>query len=163
MEYTLELNFFNFHCPNIEYFELPFKKKTKITPNGIEIVTVPKEYFEYGEHKKYTIISLLDKNSQIINQSCFFLYKGNTVAYVETFGRNRSYELIFENIENIEIKIGEKKFDKLDSLGTLNRKRLTLINYNSANIEINKDIKNFVDIIDNNIDNSDKSPKKKKR
>ena len=159
MEYTLELNFFNFHCQNIEYFKLPFMEKTKIPPNGIEIVTVPREYFKYGEHKKYTIFSLLDKDSQIINQSCFFLYKGNTIAYVETFGNNRSYELIFENKENIEIKIGGKKFDKLDSLGTLNRKRLTLINYGSTNVEINKKMENFLDIIDNNFDNSDKSQK----
>ena len=76
MEYTLELNFFNFHCPNIEYFKLPFMEKTKIKHNDIEIVIVPREYFKYGEHKKYTIISLLDNDSQIINQSCFFYIKG---------------------------------------------------------------------------------------
>ena len=143
----------------------PLRKKSKIT-NDIDTVPIPKNYFKYGEYKKYTTICLFDKNSKIINKSCFYLYNGNNTAYIETDGKSRSYELIFKNIENIEnweIKIEKKKFDKLDSLKTHNRKRLTLINYHSDSFYINGKILDLPKIIEDNIEAKDKSENKDKK
>ena len=152
-ELSLELNFFYISKPVIEFYEfLPLMKKSKIMHNKSEVIYIPKDYFKYGEHKKYSIISFYDKDSNLINKSSFFLYNGKNIAYVETSGKSKTYELIFVNFKEHEIKCSDKIFDKLDTIETLNRKRLTLINYNPSSISIDNKLIDLDQIIENNFD-----------
>ena len=149
---TLEINFYSFYEPNIIYYKLPFTNKTKIEQNNKVIITIPLEYFEYGKDKKFTNIKLLDKDSKEINNTNFFLYYGENISYVNTYETGSNFELIFFNFDELSIAFNNIKFDRLDTFGNKDRKRLTLINYIYSTININNESVKLYDVISENYD-----------
>ena len=79
-------------------------------------------------------------------------YKGKNYAYIfREDKKGSSAEIIFKDLkEEIEIKRRNYIFNKLDSMDTLNRKRLTLINFDFNTIEINNKPYNLIEIIHSN-------------
>lgn len=128
LEPTLELEFYSFCQPDIFYYELPFRAKSKIEQNSVVIIPIPNDFFKYGKDKKFAYIKLFDENSnEVINRN-FFVYYGKNTAYVNTYGKGSLFELIFLNYNELIISYNNKNFDKFDTFGNNNRKRLTLIN-----------------------------------
>ena len=58
--------------------------------------------------------------------------------------------MIFKNIQELSIEKKGRAFTKLDTIDTLSRKRLTLINYDFSIITINKQFYDIHEIISNN-------------
>lgn len=100
--------------------------------------TIPDAIFKYNRYKKIINIKLFDKNSTIINCANMTVYKGENSAYLFVEEKGINIEMIFKNIQELSIEKKGRAFTKLDTIDTLSRKRLTLINYDFSTITINK-------------------------
>ena len=78
------------------------------------------------------------------------VYKGENSAYLFVEEKGINIEMIFKNIQELSIEKKGRAFTKLDTIDTLSRKRLTLINYDFSTITINKQFYDIHEIISNN-------------
>ena len=136
MNPSLNLIFFKLYQMKVEKYKLSFQENIEDIKIGGLHIFLPEKTFEQGKDKTTISITLYDKtNSNIFP---FNIYYGNNIAYVQTDVLSRHvYEFIFKGINSHNIKEDKYEFKELDNLGNKNRKRLTLINYKSNNIEIN--------------------------
>ena len=49
-----------------------------------------------------------------------------------------NFDIVFKNFKDLNISISGKEFNSLDSAGTKDRKKLTILNYNLCSIYVNK-------------------------
>ena len=135
MNPSLNLIFFKLYQMKVEKYKLSFQENIEDIKIGGLHIFLPEKIFEHGKDKATISITLYDKTN--LNTFLFNIYYGNNIAYVQTDVLSRHvYEFIFKDINTPNIKEDKYEFKELDNLGNNNRKRLTLINYKSDNIEI---------------------------
>ena len=135
MNPSLNLIFFKLYRMKVEKYKLSFQENIEDIKIGESHIFLPENIFEQGKDKTTISITLYDKTNS--NTFLFNIYYGNNIAYVQTDVLSRHvYEFIFKDINTPNIKEDKYEFKELDNLGNNNRKRLTLINYKSDNIEI---------------------------
>ena len=66
------------------------------------------------------------------------VYNSKNSAYIFVGTKGKSFEIIFRKMKELKIEMYDKILDKLDSMETIDGKRLVLINYEFASIKINK-------------------------
>ena len=49
-----------------------------------------------------------------------------------------NFDIVFKNFKDLNISISGKEFNSLDSAGTKDRKKLTILNYNLCSIYVKK-------------------------
>ena len=160
MSATLILHFF-YYKKIIKKYKLSYQKDYVNITKDLEIEKIPDTQFKYGKDKTLMSITLIN-NLGNAKEYKFYAYYGENNGFIKLDSLcGYSYELIFQNEDKLDIRdsIHEDciKFDKLDSLNTKNRKRLTLINYNSSNIIINDIEFNLINIISDNCIEKEKS------
>ena len=136
MNPSLNLIFFKLYRMKVEKYKLSFQENIEDIKIGESHIFLPENIFEQGKDKTTISITLYDKTNS--NTFIFNIYYGNNIAYVQTDALSRHvYEFIFKDFNTLNIKEDKYEFKELDNLGNNNRKRLSLINYKSDNIEIN--------------------------
>ena len=133
---TIELIFIRYQTKVvISKFQLPFQKEPQNIGNSESArFSIPDEIFKYNRYKNIMHIKLFDGNSSLINCANMTIYKGENTAYIFLEEKGTNIEMIFKNIKNLSIEKKGIVFSKLDSIGTISRKRLTLINYDFSTI-----------------------------
>jgi hypothetical protein len=149
---TIELIFIRFQTKVlISKYHLSFQKKPRNIGDSVSVrFTIPDAIFKYNRYKKIINIKLFDKNSTLINCANMTVYKGENSAYLFVEEKGINIEMIFKNIQELSIEKKGRAFTKLDTIDTLSRKRLTLINYDFSTITINKQFYDIHEIISNN-------------
>ena len=149
---TIELIFIRFQTKVlISKYHLSFQKKATNIGDSVSVrFTIPDAIFKYNRYKKIINIKLFDKNSTLINCANMTIYKGENSAYLFVEEKGINIEMIFKNIQELSIEKKGRAFTKLDTIDTLSRKRLTLINYDFSTITINKQFYDIHEIISNN-------------
>ena len=149
---TIELIFIRYQTKVvISKFQLPFQKEPQNIGNSESArFSIPDEIFKYNRYKNIMHIKLFDGNSSLINCANMTIYKGENTAYIFLEEKGTNIEMIFKNIKNLSIEKKGIVFSKLDSIGTISRKRLTLINYDFSTITINKQIYDVHEMLFNN-------------
>jgi len=137
MNPSLDLLFFNFFSKLVKKFKLSFQdnivniEKDKIT------IHIPETVFKNGKGKIAVNITLYDESNKS-EKYTFNLYYGKNYVYVQTDGISKCvHEIILKNMKNAKITQCGKEFNELDNLGNKYRQRLTLINYEFCDIQIN--------------------------
>ena len=135
---TIELIFIRFQTKVlISKYHLSFQKKATNIGDSVSVrFTIPDAIFKYNRYKKIINIKLFDKNSTLINCANMTVYKGENSAYLFVEEKGINIEMIFKNIQELSIEKKGRAFTKLDTIDTLSRKRLTLINYDFSTITI---------------------------
>lgn len=155
MSLSLDLIFFYFLSKKVKKFKLSFLEKIFDIENDKMSFIIPENVFKHGKDKEVINIILYEDLNKYQNYK-FNLYYGKNVAYIQIDVLSaRTFEIIFQNMKKIKIIRGEKEFKELDDLGNQDRKRLTLINYENAIIEINKTEVNLYNIISQNTQEND--------
>ena len=151
MSSTLDLMFFQFFSKRITKFRLSFQdepdeiKKDKLT------FSIPEHVFKHGKDKAVIQITLYDDSNQFKNYD-FNVYYGRNCAYVQTDSfLKHVFEIILKNLKNAKITKNGKEFKELDNLENKYRERLTLINYNNMDIEINGKEIDLLNIVSKNL------------
>ena len=149
---TIELIFIRFQTKVvISKYQLSFQKEPRDIGDSENVIfSIPDEIFKYNRYKKIINIKLFGKNSTLINCANMTVYKGENSAYLFLEEKGTSIEMIFKNIQDLSIEKKQKSFTKLDTIDTLSRKRLTLINYDFSTIIINKQIYDIHEMLFNN-------------
>jgi len=149
---TIELIFVRYQTKVvISKFQLPFQKEPKDIENSESArFSIPEEIFKYDRYKNIMHIKLFDEKTTLINCANMTIYKGENIAYIFLEEKGKNIEMIFKNINNLSIEKKGIVFSKLDSIGTISRKRLTLINYDFSTITINKQIYDVHEMLFNN-------------
>ena len=149
---TIELIFIRFQTKVlISKYHLSFQKKATNIGDSVSVrFTIPDAIFKYNRYKKIINIKLFDKNSTLINCANMTVYKGENSAYLFVEEKGINIEMIFKNIQELSIEKKGRAFTKLDTIDTLSRKRLTLINYDFSTITINKQIYDIHEMLFNN-------------
>ena len=160
MSATLILHFF-YYKKIIKKYKLSYQKDYVNITKDLEIEKIPDTEFKYGKDKTLMSITLIN-NLGNAKEFKFYVYYGENNAFIKLDSLSGySYELIFQNEDKLNIKDALHddyfEFNILDSLNTKNRKRLTLINYNSSTIIINDTEFNLVNMVSDNCFEKEKS------
>ena len=155
MKPSLDLLFFNITQKLVKKFKLSFQDKIENIEEDTMTVPIPETVFKHGRDKIAVQITLYGESNKAEKSEnyTFNLYYGKNSAYVKTdcFSKH-VFELILKNMKNIQIEQNGKEFKKLDNLGNKYRERLTLINYNFSDVQINGiDIDLYTIIFENSI------------
>jgi len=123
----------------ISFYKLSYDNKVYEINSLIKTHEIPVEAFKYGEFKAKIIIELYKSSKEIFNTINYPVDYGTNNIYIQIDSGNIgiNFNCIFKNIKDLNIIALENKFDLLDSCGTKDRKKLTILNYNLQNIKIN--------------------------
>ena len=132
------VNFFNQRNNiNVSKYQFSFQKEPNIITNsGNYIIELPDEIFKYNKYKNVIWIKLFNEKS-LVNCVNMVVYKGKNSAYIFRGITGKSFEIIFRKMKDLKIEINGETLDRLDSMDTIDRKRLVLINCNFTPININ--------------------------
>ena len=132
------VNFFNQRNNiNVSKYQFSFQKEPNIITNsGNYIIELPDEIFKYNKYKNVIWIKLFNEKS-LVNCVNMVVYKGKNSAYIFRGIKGKSFEIIFRKMKDLKIEINGETLDRLDSMDTIDRKRLVLINCNFTPININ--------------------------
>ena len=149
---TLELYFFalNAKLIKISKYQLNFENVLININEDYSKHILPEYIFKYNKEKSLITAKFYDKASKFLFEARWTVYKGKNYAFIQKESKGLNTEIIFRTDENLKIQKDDFIFDKLDNFNTQNRKRLTLINYNSLMININNIDYNIQDIISSN-------------
>ncbi len=153
IEPSIELNFvsFNNKLNTVTGYKLSFQRTIQNIGDLTYIrIPISDDVFKYNKYKNSIELTLFDKDSKIINKMRINVYNGENFAYIVRGGKGTCAEIIFRNMKEIEIEKDQFFFHKLDTMNTVDRKRLTLINYDFSNIKINKETYSIEEIIHSN-------------
>ena len=150
MSLGLDLIFFYFTSKKIKRFKLSFQEDIFNIINDKMSFQIPENVFKHGKDKAVISIILYDFSNKYQSFK-FNLYYGKNVAYIQLDELSRRvFEIIFQNMKEIKIIKEKNEFKELDNLGNKDRERLTLINYENTNLEINGKVFDLWYIISNN-------------
>ena len=138
----IEFIFVNFNNQptnlNVVKYQLSFQKEPNNIGNSENvIIAIPEHIFKYNKYKSIISIKLFNQKS-LINCTNMTVYNSKNSAYIFVGTKGKSFEIIFRKMKELKIEMYDKILDKLDSMETIDRKRLVLINYEFASIKINK-------------------------
>ena len=152
--------YFFYKEKNIDRFQLSFQTSIQEISGNYAKVNVYETFFRNGHVKHPVTIRLFKTKSTINKEYDFHIYYGNNFAYVQLDGfYSQSYEILLKSIENLNIFSDEIKFKftELDTMNTIDRKRLVLINYSSSFLTINGIHYDLGRIIQNNCNKNSSS------
>ena len=100
---------------------------------------IPEELFKYGKDKAKIFIGLYNSSNQLLNNIEFPVNYGENNIYIQLDGTSKgmNIDMIFKNFKDLKINISGMEFNSLDSAGTKDRKKLTILNYNLCSIYVN--------------------------
>ena len=135
------INLYFFHINNIYVTGLKFcfQRDIECIKNNICTIVIPEEFFKYGKGKRAVSYKVYGgEEKKYLGERNMFLYYGENNAYFQLDFFGKTFEYIFKGKNlNFEVKDGSIKFDKFDTFGTKDRKRLVLLNYLEDYIKIN--------------------------
>ena len=147
MAASIELYFF-YNKKTINRFKFSFQSIPQIISKDCETITIPDSEFKYRKDKAQMKIQLYKYNSDNVIEFNFNIYNGLNFGYVNLDELYyHSFEIIFKNIENLQIFGNKIKFIKLDNMKNIDRKRLLLINYDLTQLKINGVNLNLMNVI----------------
>ena len=122
--------------------------KLSFDPNNLHFINdsqktheIPEEVFKYGKDKAIIYIILYDSKGNHLTTIKYLIYycQINTIYIEENYIRNgNNIEIDFKYLNDLSIKINEKEIKTLDSIETKDRKKITLINFNTPTIRANQ-------------------------
>ena len=126
----------------IHSYKFSFDDKTlHKKQNPEENYDIPEEVFQYGNDKSIIYITFYDsKNEFLTTAKCPIYYHYiNTLYIEENYSKSASnIEINAKHSKGLNVKINEKEFKIFDNIGTKDRQKITLINFNIPMITINK-------------------------
>ena len=126
--------------------------------NSEETHEIPEEVFKLWKDKAIIYIILYDVKGECLTTIKYpiYYYSINTIYIEENYiGNGYNIEIDFKHSKDLSLKINEKEIKSLDSIGTKDRHKITLINFNISTITANqKDI----DILQEIVKCNEKSP-----
>ena len=122
--------------------------KLSFAPNNIysinnseETHEIPEEVFKFGKDKAIIYIILYDIKGICLTTIKYPIYyfSINTIYIDENYiGNGNNIEIDFKYSKDLTLKINEKEIKIFDSIGTKDRKKITLINFNISTIIANQ-------------------------
>ena len=123
-------------------YKLSFEKPEDIPHliiNDIDTFELPKEIFILGEDQALIFLDLYDVSHKLIQTIKFEVHYSDNNIYIEKEESEQGYnfELVFKDFNDLDVNFRNQKFDKFDNVYTNDRKKITLLNYNSISVNIN--------------------------
>ena len=122
--------------------------KLSFAPNNLYFILnsentheIPEEVFKFGKDKAIIYIILYDsKGNQLTTIKYLIYYCQINTIYIEENYINNGYnlEIDFKYSNDLSIKTNDKEIKTLDSIETKDRKKITLINFNTPIITANQ-------------------------
>ena len=136
---------------SITSYKLSFQNIINKISSYEVIYEIPENVFMYGKDKSKIFIELYDSNNQILNKIEFKIYYDFNTVYIQidANGNGFNFDMIFKNIKELKIYRGQKKFISLDNIGTKDRKKLTILNYQYISLNVNGKTINLKDLTHN--------------
>lgn len=137
--------------PNIVSYKLSFEDNIRKIDSLEEIIDVPEDVFKYGKDKSKIAIDFFSSSNEIMKTTEFPIYyysENNIYLGLGEDGNGYNLEFVFKNAKDLKIIKNEKEFNSFDTLGTKDRKKLTLINYSLQYININQKDINIREVIE---------------
>ena len=137
--------------PNIVSYKLSFEDNIRKIDSLEEIIDVPEDVFKYGKDKSKISIDFFSSSNEIMKTTEFPIYyysENNIYLGLGEDGNGYNLEFVFKNAKDLKIIKNEKEFNSFDTLGTKDRKKLTLINYSLQYININQKDINIREVIE---------------
>ena len=113
---------------------------------------IPEEVFKFGKDKAIIHIILYDLKGGCLSTIKYpiYYYTINTIYIEENYiGNGYNIEIDFKHSKDLTLKINEKEIKILDSIGTKDRHKITLINFNTSTITANQENINIISEIEN--------------
>ena len=127
----------------INSYELSFAPNNLYFIHNSEFThEIPEEVFKYGKDKAIIYIILYDSKGKYLTTVKYPIYYCpiNTIYIEEKYIRNGyNIEIDFKYSNDLSIKINDKEIKILDSIETKDRKKITLINFNTPTITANQE------------------------
>lgn len=110
-------------------------KKKYICPHEI-----PEEVFQYGKDNALISITLFDSSGEVLKTLHHLVYYSVNNVYIDHKNLEKGYnmEIDFKTSKDLKIKMHENIFEKFDTIGTPDRKKITLLNFDKSSIKINE-------------------------
>ena len=146
MEYKPKVNLIFYSIvtdkKQIHSYKLSFEKKEvdkHLVTNLEHIYQIPEEVFEFGEDKALISINLYDSFDKVIKEIKFEVkYCYNNVYIGKEDSRSGyNFELDFKNAIDLKVHYNSLQFNTFDSVNSNDRKKITMLNYNSLFIFAN--------------------------
>ena len=139
---TIKLLFFSLLKDEIQIvsYKLSFDNTIYEIKSQDKLFNIPKEIFKYGKDKAKIFIELFNSSDKLLNKIEFPVnYSENNIYFqLDGTGKGMNFDMIFKNFKDLKISISGKDFNSLDSAGTKDRKKLTILNYNLCSIYVIK-------------------------
>ena len=135
----------------IHSYRLSFDPKLYFRLNPEKTHEIPEEVFKFGKDKAIIYIIFYDSNDNELTTVKYPIYycSINTVYIEENYIKNGyNLEIDFKYSNNLSIKINDKEIKILDSIETKDRKKITLINFNTPRITANEEDINIISEIE---------------
>ena len=123
-----------------------------IIHNSEENYDIPEEVFVYGKDKAIISIILYDSSNKYLTTIKFPIYYHSINSiYIEEhyIGNESNIEIDFQSSKDLTVKINEKEFKIFDNIGTKDRQKITLINFNTPSITVNQKVISVISEISN--------------
>ena len=139
---TIKLLFFSLLKDEIQIvsYKLSFDNTLYKVNSEDKLFNIPVELFKYGKDKAKIFIELFNSSTKLLNTiECPVNYcENNIYIQLDGTGKGMNFDIVFKNFKDLNISISGKEFNSLDSAGTKDRKKLTILNYNLCSIYVNK-------------------------
>ena len=149
----LNLIFLNFLVGGIKIhsYRLSFDPKLYFRLNPEKTHEIPEQVFKFGKDKAIIYIIFYDSNDNELITVKYPIYycSINTIYIEENYIKNGyNLEIDFKYSNNLSIKINDKEIKILDSIETKDRRKITLINFNTPRITANEEDINIISEIE---------------
>ena len=123
-------------------YQFSFEKKDidkHLVTNSEHIYQIPEEVFEFDEDKALISINLYDSLDKVIKEIKFEVDYCYNNVYIgkENTKTGYNFELDFKNALDLKIYFNNQQFNIFDCVNTKDRKKITMLNYNSLLIYAN--------------------------
>ena len=132
--------------PNL-YFIHNSEEAHKIPEEAFKAHEISEEVFKFGKDKAIIYITFYDSNGNNLATVKYPIYYCpiNTIYIEENYIKNGyNIEIDFKYSNDLSIKINDKEIKILDTIETKDRKKITLINFNTLRISANQEDINII-------------------
>ena len=123
-------------------------------PNNLHIIqnseqnhNIPEDVIKYEKDKALISIKLYDSTNKYLSTiQCPVNYHSMNTINVEKYyvGNESNIEIDFKSSKDLTVKINEKDINSFDNNGTKDRKKITLVNFNTPSITVNQKVINVL-------------------
>ena len=132
--------------PNL-YFIHNSEEAHKIPEEAFKAHEISEEVFKFGKDKAIIYITFYDSNGNNLATVKYPIYYCpiNTIYIEENYiKKGYNIEIDFKYSNDLSIKINDKEIKILDTIETKDRKKITLINFNTLRISANQEDINII-------------------